>query len=77
MTALLICLGWETFGTLLVFWWLNRRKRIRRMEPALVARVIMVSLMVGTVWPALIVGLHRERKLRRDIASWEETEAVE
>ena len=71
MIALLIWLGWEAFGTVLVFWWLNRHKRIRRMEPALVARVILVSLMVGTLWPALVVGVYKERRLRRDEASWE------
>jgi hypothetical protein len=76
MIGLLICLGWETFGTLLAAWWLNRQKRIRRMEPALVARVVLVSLMVGAIWPALVVAAHRERKLRRDDASREETEAV-
>jgi hypothetical protein len=72
MTGLLVLLGWEAFGTLLVAWWLNRNKRIRRMEPALVARVFLVSLMVGTIWPAAVVAVHKERKLRRDEESEDE-----
>ena len=67
MIGLLILLGWEAFGTLLTVWWLNRHKRIRRMEPALVARVLLVGLMVGTIWPALVVAAHKERRLRQDV----------